>query len=94
MYNVRVHCIHIWGKSEIHMYMGSLFWDGFWCMKPLKPQTFKGAKVVYMYMYMLIMHTCIFFRVLRQIFQSLKQIADVILLLLFIIAFFALIGKF
>ena len=36
----------------------------------------------------------LFFRVLRQIFQSSKQIVDVILLLLFIVAFFALIGEF
>ena len=34
------------------------------------------------------------FRVLRQIFQSLKQISDVILLLFFVVAFFALIGQF
>ena len=33
-------------------------------------------------------------RVLRQIFQSLKVIVDVILLLFFVVAFFALIGQF
>ena len=42
---------------------------------------------------LIVMSLCLIFRVLRQIFQSLKQIADVILLLLFVIAFFALIGK-
>ena len=41
----------------------------------------------------IMMSFCLILRVLRQIFQSLKQIADVILLLLFVIVFFALIGK-
>ena len=39
------------------------------------------------------MQCMIHFRVLRQIFQSLKQIVDVLLLLLFVIAFFSLIGE-